>query len=102
MFIENFDRIYGENLYTQNTMYEILKDALVIAPNHHVLRLNPIQGTAHNPMTVVLMKTDKCIKMGIYQDTYLNPIVVKDIPFRDIKRFEDFKMVLSKIIETYE
>jgi hypothetical protein len=53
-------------------------------------------------MTVVLMKTDKCIKMGIYQDTYLNPIAVKDILFRDIKRFEDFKMVLSKIIETYE
>jgi len=102
MFIQNFDKIYSETLYTSNTMYEIQKDVMVIAPHHHVFRLNPIQGTAHNPMTVVLMKTDKCIKMGIYQDTYLNPIVVKDISFRDIKRFEDFKMVLSKIIETYE
>jgi hypothetical protein len=102
MFIENFDRIYGENLYTQNTMYEIQNDALVIAPNHHVLRLNPIQGKAHNPMTVVLMKTDMCIKMGIYQDTYLNPIAVKDIAFRDMKRFENFKMLLATTIEVYE
>jgi hypothetical protein len=75
---------------------------MMIAPNHHVLRLNPIQGMAHNPMTVVLMKTDTCIKMGIYQDTYLNPIVVKDIPFRDMKRFENFKMLLATIIESYE
>jgi hypothetical protein len=102
MFIENFDRIYGENLYTQNTMYEIEKDTMMIAPNHHVLRLNPIRGTAHNPMTVVLMKTDKCIKMGIYHDTYLNPIAIKDIPFRDMKRFENFKTLLATIIETYE
>ena len=102
MFIENFDRIYGENLYTQNTMYGIQNDALVVAPNHHVLRLNPIQGTAHNPMTVVLMKTDKCIKMGIYYDTYLNPIAIKDIPFRYMKGLNNFKKLLSATIETYE
>jgi dTDP-4-dehydrorhamnose reductase len=102
MFIENFNKIYGETLYTQNTMYGIQNDALVVAPNHHVLRLNPIQGKAHNPMTVVLMKTDTCIKMGIYQDTYLNPIAVKDIAFIDMKRFENFKMLLATTIEIYE
>jgi hypothetical protein len=53
-------------------------------------------------MTVVLMKTDKCIKMGIYHDTYLNPIAVKEIPFRDMKRFENFKTLLATIIESYE
>jgi hypothetical protein len=102
MFIQNFDKIYSETLYTSNTMYEIQKDAMVIAPYHHVFRLNPIQGTAHNPMTVVLMKTDKCIKMGIYQDTYLNPIAIKDIPFRYMKGLTDFKIVLAATIETYE
>jgi hypothetical protein len=102
MFIENFDKIYGGTFWTSNTMYEIEKDSLVMAPNHHVLRLNPIQGTAHNPMTVVLMKTDKCIKMGIYQDTYLNPIGVKDIPFRYMKGLTDFKILLAATIETYE
>jgi hypothetical protein len=53
-------------------------------------------------MTVVLMKTNTCIKMGIYQDTYLNPIVVKDIPFRDMKRFENFKILLAELINQYE
>jgi hypothetical protein len=102
MFIENFDRIYSEYLYTSNNMYGIEKDTMMIAPNHHVFRLNPIQGMAHNPMTVVLMKTDKCIKIGVYSDTYLNPILVKDIPFRDMKRFENFKTLLATIIEPYE
>jgi hypothetical protein len=102
MFIENFDKIYGETLYTTNTMYEIQKDAMVVAPYHHVFRLNPIQGTAHNPMTVVLMKTDKCIKMGIYYDTYLNPIAIKDIPFRYMKGLTDFKILLATTIEPHE
>jgi hypothetical protein len=102
MFIENFDRIYGEFLYTQDTMYLIEKDTMMIAPNHHVFRLNPTSGKGQNPMTIVLMKTDKCIKMGIYHDTYLNPIAVKDIPFRDMKRFENFKTLLATIIESYE
>ena len=102
MFIENFDKIYGEHLYTSNTIYEIEKDVMVIAPYHHVLRLNPIQGMAHNPMTVVLMKTYECIKMGVYHDTYLNPILIKDIPFRDMKGLTNFKTLLATIIEPYE
>ena len=102
MFIENFNRIYGENLYTQNTMYGIEKDAMMIAPYHHILRLNPIGGRGQNPLTIVLMKTDECIKIGVYTDTNLNPMLIKDVPFRDMKRFENFKMLLSKIIEPYE
>jgi len=53
-------------------------------------------------LTIVLMKTDECIKIGVYTDTNLNPILIKDVPFRDIKIFENFKMLLSKIIEPYE
>jgi len=53
-------------------------------------------------LTIVLMKTDECIKIGVYTDTNLNPILIKDVPFRDIKKFENFKMLLSKIIEPYE
>ncbi len=102
MFIGNFDKIYGENLYTQNTMYVVERDTMTIAPLHHILRLNPITGKGQNPMTIVLMKTDKSIKMGVYYDCYLNPILVKEIPFRDIKRFEDFKTLLATLIEPYE
>jgi hypothetical protein len=53
-------------------------------------------------MTVVLMKTDKCIKMGIYYDTYLNPIAIKDIPFRYMKGLTDFKILLATTIEPHE
>jgi dTDP-4-dehydrorhamnose reductase len=102
MFIENFDRIYGEYLYTRDTMYLIEKDTMMIAPNHHILRINPTSGKGQNPMTIVLMKSDKRIKMGVYHDTYLNPIAIKDIPLRDIKRFENFKTLLATTIETYE
>jgi hypothetical protein len=102
MFIENFDRIYGENLYTQNTVYVVERDTMTVAPLHHILRLNPIKGKGQNPLTIVLMKTDKSIKMGVYADTYLNPFVMKEIPFRDIKRFEDFKTLLSTTIEPHE
>jgi len=102
MFIVNFDKIYGETLYTQNTMYAVERDAMTVAPLHHILRLNPLSGKGQNPLTIVLMKTDKSIKMGIYADTYLNPILMKEIPFRDVKRFEDFKTLLATLIEPYE
>ncbi len=102
MFIQNFNKIYGEELYTQNTMYVVERDTMTIAPLHHILRLNPIKGKGQNPLTIVLMKTDKSIKMGVYADTYMNPILMKEILFRDIKTLSEFKILISTLIEPYE
>jgi hypothetical protein len=102
MFIENFDRIYGEKLYTSNTLYKIEKDTMTIAPLHHTLRLIPEVGKSSEPKTIVLMKTNEGIKIGMYVDRQWSPLFIKDIKFRDIKRFEDFKILLATLIEPYE
>jgi len=101
-FIENFDRIYGENLYTSNTLYKIERDTMTIAPHHHVLRLTPEVGKSSEAKTIVLMKTNEGIKIGMYIDRDWNPMFIKDQKFRDIKRFEDFKILLATLIEPYE
>jgi hypothetical protein len=101
-FIENFDRIYGETLYTPNTMYNVDRDNMTIAPQHHVLRLIPKVGKSTEPKTVVLMKNKNGIKIGMYVDRDCNPVFIKEQRFRDIRRFEDFKILLAKLIEPYE
>ncbi len=101
-FIENFDRIYGETLYTSNTMYDIQRDTMTIAPSHHVLRLIPKVGKSDIAKTIVLMKTNEGIKIGMYVDGSWNPIFIKEQRFRDIRRFEDFKILLATLIEPYE
>jgi hypothetical protein len=101
-FIENFDRIYGEKLYTCNTLYKIERDTMTIAPHHHTFHLVPSFGKSNVEKTIVLMKTDDGIKIGMYVDRQWSPIFIKDIKFRDIKRFEDFKILLSTLIEPYE
>jgi len=102
MFIENFDRIYGETLYTNNTMYKIDRDAMTIAPQHHTLRLIPEVGKSSEPKTVVVAKTDEGIKIGVYIDRVWNPILIKIVRFRDIKTLSEFKILLSTLIEPYE
>lgn len=102
MFIENFYRIYGETLYTNNTMYKIERDTMTIAPLHHVLRLIPDIGKSDIPKTIVLMKTNEGIKIGMYVDGSWNPIFIKEQKFRDIKRIENFKTLLATLIEPYE
>jgi len=102
MFIENFDRIYGESLYTQNTMYKVEKDTMTIAPHHHTLRLIPEVGKSSEPKTIVLMKTNEGIKIGMYIDREWNPVFIKDTKFRDIKTLSEFKILLSTLIEPYE
>jgi hypothetical protein len=101
-FIENFDRIYGERLYTYNTLYKVERDTMTIAPHHHTLRLIPEVGKSSEPKTIVLMKTIEGIKIGMYIDRDWNPVFIKDTRFRDIKRFEDFKILLATLIEPYE
>lgn len=102
MFIENFDRIYGETLYTMDTRYNIQRDEMTVAPNHHVIRLIPTVGKSSEPKTIVLMKTDNGVKIAMYIDREWTPIFIKDVKFRDIKRFEDFKRLLAELINPYE
>jgi len=45
MYIENFTKIYGQVIYTSDTMFECTKDNMIIAPNAYTLRLKPISGT---------------------------------------------------------
>ncbi len=101
-FIQNFDKIYGETLYTMDTMYEIQRDTMTIAPTHHTLRLVPKVGKSGVAKTIVLMKTDVGIKIGMYVDNEKNPVFIKDQKFRDIKTLSEFKILLSTLIEPYE
>ena len=72
MFIENFDKVYGETLYTNDTMYKIDRDDMTIAPHHHILRLVPAVGKSNVAKTIVLMKTDEGVKIGMYVDNEKN------------------------------
>lgn len=101
-FIENFDRIYGETLYTNDTMYKIDKDDMLTAPYHHAFRLIPTVGKSNTPKTIVLKKTDEGIKIAMYVDTDWSPVFIKEQRFRDIKRFDDFKILLANLINPYE
>ena len=101
-FIENFDRIFGETLYTNDTMYKIERDSMTIAPTHHVFRLVPEVGKSNTPKTIVLMKTNEGIKIAMYVDNDWSPVFIKDQKFRDIKRFTDFQMLLAELINPYE
>lgn len=101
-FIENFDRIYGETLYTNNTMYKIDRDAMTIALNHHTLRLMPEVGKSNEAKTIVLMKTNDGVKIAMYRDKDWNPVFIKEQKFRDIKTLSEFKILLSTLIEPYE
>ncbi len=102
MFIENFDRVFGETIHTMHTIYGIERDDMTIAPHHHVLRLIPKVGESGVPKTIVLMKTDNGIKIGMYKDRECNPTFIKEQKFKDIKRFEDFKILLAELINPYE
>ncbi len=101
-FIENFDRIYGETLYTMDTMYNIQRDEMTVAPHHHVIRLIPTVGKSNVAKTIVLMKTDAGVKIGMYVDNEKNPVFIKDQKFRDIKTLSEFKILLSELINPYE
>lgn len=101
-FIENFDRIYGETLYTNDTMYKIDRDNMTIAPHHHVFKLIPEVGKSKTTKTIVLMKTNEGIKIGMYDDNDWKPVFIKEQRAGDIRRFEDFKILIATLIEPYE
>lgn len=101
-FIQNFDRIFSQKLHTNDTMYSIEKDWMTLAPKHHVLRLTYLAGVKAEPKTIVLMKTDKGVKIALYYDNQNNPTFIKEQRFRDIRTIDDFKILIGKLIEPYD
>jgi hypothetical protein len=104
MLIENWNKIYGEHLYTNNVMYEVCKDTMTVAPQSHTLRLNPVSGgnQDNKAFTIVITMLDKRIACGVYVDNQWNPIEIFDMSKLDLKRIDTFKKLLSAKIQNYE
>jgi len=103
MLVENWNKIYGINFYTNNTMYEIHKDSMTIATNAHTLRLIPVSGSGSHAFTIVITKVENSIiKCGIYVDTKWNPIEIFEMSRLDLKTIDAFKKLLSYKIQNHE
>lgn len=102
MFIENFDKIYGINLHTMDTMYEIGPDTMTIAPSAYTMRLTPKVGRGDKSFTLVVTKLENSIKCGIYVDRQWNPIEIFDISRMDLRSIDIFKKLLSQKIQNHE
>ncbi len=104
MLIENWNKIYGELIYTNTVVYEVCKDTMTVAPQSHTLRLRPIKGGNQDTksFTIVITMLDKRIACGIYIDKQWNPIEIFDMSKLDLKRIDTFKKLLSAKIQNYE
>lgn len=103
MHIENFNKIYGQVIYTNDTMYDIVKDTMTVAPyNSYTLRLNPMSGKTKNGFTLVITIYENRIRCGIYVDNQWNAIEIFDLSKLDLKSIDTFKKLLSAKIQNYE
>ena len=102
MFIENFNKIYGTNLHTMGTMYDIGKDSMTIAPNAYTMRITPKVGVCNKSFTVVITKVETSIRCGIYVDREWNPIEIFDMSRMDLRSMDLFKKLLSQKINNHE
>jgi hypothetical protein len=103
MLVENWDKIYGINFYTNNTMYEVRKDSMAIAPNAHTLKLIPVSGSGSLAFTIVVTKMQHgVIKCGIYVDSNWNPLEIFEMNRLNLKSIDAFKSLLSAKIPNHE
>lgn len=102
MYIENFDKIYGQNLYTSNTMYEVQTDTMKVATNAYTMRLVPTIGTNNKPFTVIITKIKNSIQCGIYVDNHWDALEIFDMSKLDLKTMDTFKKMLSYKIGNHE
>ncbi len=102
MYIENFNKIYGTNLHTMNTMYDIGPDSMTIAPTAYVMRLTPKVGVSNTSFTVVITLLENRFKCGIYIDGKWNPLEIFDLSRMDLKSIDIFKKLLSQKINNHE
>ncbi len=102
MYIENFTKIYGQVIYTSDTMFECTKDNMIIAPNAYTLRLKPISGTTKHDFTLVITVLENRIKCGIYVDAQWNAIEIFDMSRMDLKSIDTFKKLIAQKIQNHE
>ena len=102
MFIENFSKIYGTNLHTMSTIYEIGPDSMTIAPTAYVMRLTPKIGVGNTSFTVVITILENRIACGIYVDKQWTPIEIFDLSRMDLRTMDLFKKLLSQKINNHE
>lgn len=102
MLVENWDKIYGENLFTSDTMYGFYKDMMTIAPDAHAVRIVPMSGKCNTPFTIVITKAENIIKCGIYVDRQWTPLEIFEMSKLDLKTIATFKKLLSYKIQNHE
>lgn len=102
MYIENFKKIYGTNLHTMSTIYEIGPDNMINVQNAYVMRLTPKVGVGNKAFSIVITILDNRIVSGIYVDGQWNPIEMFDISRMDLKSIDTFKKLLSQKINNHE
>ncbi len=102
MLVENWDKLYGENLFTPDTIYGFDKDTMTIAPYAQVVRIAPMSGKGNTPFTIVVTKAQNRIKCGIYIDRQWNPIEIFEMSKLDLKTIDTFKKLLSYKIANHE
>lgn len=102
MLVENWDKIYGNVLYTSDTMYDLCEDSMVIAPTAHTLRLKPINGKGTQYFSIVVTKIENRMVCGIYIDRDFRPTEVFEISKMDLKTIDTFKKLLSYKIANHE
>jgi hypothetical protein len=103
MYIENFDKIYGQVLYTSDTMFEFTKDSMIVAPHSsYTLRLKPVSGTTKHDFTLVITVLENRIKCGIYIDGKWEALEIFDMSRMDLKTIETFKRLVAQKIQNHE
>ena len=103
MLIENFDKIYGQVIYTSDTMFEVVKDSMIVSPhNSYTFRLKPISGKTKIDFTLVITVLENRIKCGIYVDGQWNAIEIFDMSKMDLKTIETFKRLVAQKIQNHE
>jgi hypothetical protein len=102
MLVENWDKLFGENLFTSDTMYSFDKDTMTVAPLAHVARITPMSGKGNTAFTIVITKIENSIRCGIYVDRVWNPIEIFDMSRMDLKSMDTFKKLLSYKIANHE
>lgn len=103
MLIENFDKIYGQVIYTSDTMFECCKDTMMVALyNSYTLRLKPISGKTKHDFTLVITVLENRIKCGIYIDGQWNALEIFDMSRMDLKSIDTFKKLMAQKIQNHE
>lgn len=103
MYIENFNKIYGQVIYTSDTIFEFVKDKMLDNVDEtYTVRLNPLSGTTKHGFTLVITQLKNLIKCGIYIDGNFNALEIFDINRKNLKSIDEFKRLIAEKIQEHE